>query len=429
MYKSNIQDQKSDILNQKSEMYTINDKQIDFILNDIRARGVEMEDLQYNLLDHVCCMIEQNLEANGDFESFYQKTIRQFYKHELWEIEEETIALQIFKHYYTMKKLMISTGIISAVLMIVGIFFKFMHWPGAAMFLVLGIGCSSLIFLPLLFTLKAKEKKQTKDKLIAGAGTLAGILLSLGILFKVMHWPGANVMGLGAVTMMLVIFLPVYFFSGIRNPETKVNTIVSSILIIMGCGLFFTLVNMRPSIQVRNTVAFISQQVENSYSYLTEQNENTYKALVDDSVASRKNYDEINKQSDQLCDAIEKLKLNLVADAEGVEVKKINYIELSQPDNFDVPSRFMFDNKGMPKKDLVEIKKQLVALNELAATSFKVNSSKLINLSDRSSVHNDGMEPWEVSGFYHTSISLALQNLTRLQLDVRIVEAGCLASK
>src|ERR1700741_4029389 len=194
-------------------MYSINDKQIDFILRDIRARGVEMEDLQYNLLDHVCCIIEQNLEANGDFENFYQKTIRQFYKHELWEIEEETIALQIFKHYYTMKKIMIGTGLISAVLMIVGIFFKSMHWPGAAMFLVLGIGSSSLIFLPMLFTLKVKEKKQAKEKLIIGVGTLAGILMSLGILFKVMHWPGANVMGLGSAIIMLVLFLPIYFFS------------------------------------------------------------------------------------------------------------------------------------------------------------------------------------------------------------------------
>ncbi len=410
-------------------MYTINDKQIDFILNDIRARGVEMEDLQYNLLDHVCCMIEQNLEANGDFENFYQKTIRQFYKHELWEIEEETIALQIFKHYYTMKKLMIGTGIISAVLMIVGIFFKFMHWPGASAVLVLGITISSLLFLPLLFTLKVKEKKQTKEKVIVGVGTLAGILLSFGILFKVMHWPGANVMGMGAVMMMLVVFLPVYFFSGIRNPETKVNTIVSSILIIMGCGLFFTLVNTRPSIQVRNTVAFISEQVENSYSYLTEQNKNSYKTLANDSLVNKKNLNEINKKSDQLCDAMEKLKLALFNTAEEVDVKKVNYIGLSEPDNFAFPSYFMFDDKGMPKKDLVDIKKQLLALNELAASDFKVNSAKLINLNDRPSVHNDGMEPWEVSCFYHTSISLALQNLTRLQLDVRIVEASCLAAK
>ena len=88
-------------------MYSINDEQIDYILNDIRRRGVEMEDLQYNLLDHICCIIEQNLESGGNFEDFYNKTIPKFFKHELWEIEEETILLLTYKNYYTMKKAMI----------------------------------------------------------------------------------------------------------------------------------------------------------------------------------------------------------------------------------------------------------------------------------------------------------------------------------
>ena len=44
-------------------MYLLSDKQIDHILSDIRRRGVEMEDLQYNLLDHICCILEQELEA------------------------------------------------------------------------------------------------------------------------------------------------------------------------------------------------------------------------------------------------------------------------------------------------------------------------------------------------------------------------------
>jgi len=85
-------------------MYCLSDKQIDYILNDIGARGVGMESLQHNLLDHVCCIIEQNLEENGDFERFYESTIRTFYKDALWEIEEETLTLLTFKNYYTMKK-------------------------------------------------------------------------------------------------------------------------------------------------------------------------------------------------------------------------------------------------------------------------------------------------------------------------------------
>src|SRR5690349_18435347 len=96
-------------------MYCITDKQVDYILDDIRRNGIEMEDLQLNLLDHICCIIEQQLEEDGDFERFYHATVRQFYKHDLHEIEEETINLLTFKNFYQMKKFMLMSGLFSAV--------------------------------------------------------------------------------------------------------------------------------------------------------------------------------------------------------------------------------------------------------------------------------------------------------------------------
>jgi hypothetical protein len=222
-------------------MYQLKDQHIDFILNDISARGVTIEDLQYNLLDHICCLIENNLEENGDFENFYKNTVQTFFKKELKEIEDETISLIIFKNYYTMKKAMIISGTVSAGLLSIGLIFKFMHWPGASIGVLLGIGLLSLLFLPLLFILKIKEKQNVKDKLTIGIGALAGVLISLGILFKVMHWPYANMMMNSSIAILLLLFLPFYFFSGIRNPETKVNTTVSTILFISAAGLLLTL--------------------------------------------------------------------------------------------------------------------------------------------------------------------------------------------
>ena len=223
-------------------MYCLNEKQIDFILDDIRRNGVELEDLQSNLLDHICCIIEQELEENGDFEQFYFSTIKKFYKNELREIEEETISLLTFKNYYVMKKTMLVSGVVAASFLTLGIILKFLYMPGAAVGIVLGIGGMSFVFLPLLFLLKIKEQKETKNKVLIGLGTFAGILMTLGILFKIMFWPGANMMALTSLLILLFVFLPVYFFTGFRNPETKVNTVVSSILILTGCGLFLTLV-------------------------------------------------------------------------------------------------------------------------------------------------------------------------------------------
>jgi hypothetical protein len=74
-------------------MYCISDQQIDFIRHDISRHGIKIESLQQNLLDHICIIIEENLEEHGDFEKFYASAIKTFYKEELREIEEETIFL------------------------------------------------------------------------------------------------------------------------------------------------------------------------------------------------------------------------------------------------------------------------------------------------------------------------------------------------
>ncbi len=256
-------------------MYHLSEHQINFILDDIRARGVEMESLQQDLHDHICCIIENQLEANGDFMQFYDTVIKSFYKKELREIEEETISLLTNKNYYAMKKIMMISGTASAIVLSMGILLKFMHYPGAGALIASGILLFSFLFLPLMFTLKIKEKKQTKDKILLGLGSAVGILISLGILFKIMHWPFANIMGVTAVGILILLYLPINLVTGIRNPDTKVNTIVSSILLVAGCGLFLSLARSpqgSKSFYIKNTAYFVrnNELVRNEMQQIEE---------------------------------------------------------------------------------------------------------------------------------------------------------------
>lgn len=232
-------------------MYCITDEQIDYILNDIRRNGIETEDLQLNLLDHICCIIEQNLEENGDFGEFYQKTVRQFYKLDLREIEEETTLLLTFKNYYAMKKLMIVSGTCAAAAFVLGSMFKAMHWPGASVLICLAIITFTFIFIPSLYVIKSKETKTTRAKLVLASGTLTGILYSLAVLFAIQHWPGVRILWFSTVSVSMFVFIPLYFFTGIRNPETKFNTIVSTVLFIGATGLLFTMLRVREEYPAR----------------------------------------------------------------------------------------------------------------------------------------------------------------------------------
>lgn len=226
-------------------MYCITDEQIDYILNDIRRNGVDMEDLQLNLLDHICCIIEQNLEENGDFEGFYHATVKQFYKNELREIEEETIRLLTFKNYYAMKKLMIVSGTFSAAAFVMGSLFKAMYWPGASILLVLAILTMTFVFLPLLFVLKNREVKTARGKWVLASGILTGILYALSVLFAIQHWPGGKILWFSTVCVSMFLFIPLYFFTGIKNAETRFNTIISSVLLVGATGILFTMLRIR----------------------------------------------------------------------------------------------------------------------------------------------------------------------------------------
>lgn len=296
-------------------MYCLSEQQIDRILNDIRARGVKTESLQLNLLDHICCIIERDLEPDGDFEDFYQRTIKTFYKSELREIEEEAELLLTYKNYYAMKKAMMISGAMSAIFLSAGIFFKFQQWTGASAGILIGITLFSLVFLPLLFLLKVRENTVVRDRVIYALGTLSAILFSLAILFKIMYWPGANVMGVSVIVLMSCVFLPIYFFSGIRHAETKFNTIVSSVLIVAGCGLFLSLIRIPAKTH--------QQHVMDTQHYVRTQQilEAAQRQLLRDSkdtVYMLANSREVN-------DLCEKLKLHIVEKETGRPVIPYNF--------------------------------------------------------------------------------------------------------
>jgi glycogen synthase len=80
-------------------MYSLREDEIDYILHDIESRGVVLEDLRDDLLDHICCIIERELPEGGDFVKFYEFVLPRFFKKKLAEIQEETDNLIRFKNF------------------------------------------------------------------------------------------------------------------------------------------------------------------------------------------------------------------------------------------------------------------------------------------------------------------------------------------
>lgn len=74
-------------------MTPLTDEQLDYIVADLYAHGIRLEGLRDNLLDHICILVEEKLEAGGDFEEVYAAVIPTFYRSSLYELEEEALFL------------------------------------------------------------------------------------------------------------------------------------------------------------------------------------------------------------------------------------------------------------------------------------------------------------------------------------------------
>ena len=225
-------------------MHNVTDEQVDFILDDLEKRGVITEDVRYNILDHVCCIIENEMSNESDFNEFYEHTIAQFYRKELGEIEEETQVLLTFKHYYAMKRILKISGITSITLILLAVTFKAMHWPGTSIMAVMGLGFFSLVFIPLNIAMKFANDTEKSNRLIMTVGMLAASAATMGVLCKIMHWPFANILMMSSLLVFMILFIPIYFIVNYKNPETKFNTIINTTFMVGAAGMLFALVDL-----------------------------------------------------------------------------------------------------------------------------------------------------------------------------------------
>ena len=406
-------------------MYVLNEKQVDYILNDIRRNGIQTEELQYNLLDHICCVIENEMSPENDFDEIYRSVLPRFFKKELKEIQEETDLLLTFKNYYAMKKVMLRSGMFSAVAFTIGAIFKIMHWPGAGMMLVLAITSVSFVFLPIFFLVKKKEVKEKKEKFILGFGAFFGVLFCISTMFKIMHWPGANMLWLIGLGVLFFLFLPLYFFTGIRNPETKLNTILSSIMILIAGGLLFTLTALPGHDKNHdNSIAISSKHLKETVIIVTKNNALKYN-LASDSVKMENEV--LKSKTDSLVNKIVKLRLDLneyLSDGRGVlteeDLMSINTIG---------STIYFFNDRNEPKPYLSEIKTGIIQLRKFIDSTYGKGKSELLDTSNKMKCYgykNYYPVKWEHAYFYDVLLDFLYRNFDQLILDIRITEANCI---
>ena len=201
----------------------ITDEQVDFIEKEILKGDVKSKELRDDLLDHMCCLVEIEIKKGLSFEQAYQKAFLQTSPNGYSEIQNETLFLLNYNKIMNMKRLTYISGFIFSAAFTFGLLFKLLHWPGADLQLLIGTFGLSFIFVPLVLINKYKALVQEvlSERMKWIFGLLSLVLFVVGTLFKINHFMGANILVIFSFLFFGFGFLPFLFFRMYKESMDK----------------------------------------------------------------------------------------------------------------------------------------------------------------------------------------------------------------
>jgi hypothetical protein len=116
-----------------------------------------------------------------------------------------------------MKKITLISGVVSSIITFIGVLFKIMHWPGAGVAITVGITLFAIYAL-LLFIDKQEFATTSMQKVSNVFVLVAMVLVAGGFLFKMQHWPGAGVL-IYISNVALFVLIPFSFLKASKETD------------------------------------------------------------------------------------------------------------------------------------------------------------------------------------------------------------------
>jgi hypothetical protein len=193
----------------------LSNNQIEIIRAQI-ARSIQLQSLQDDVLDHICCALEERDELDGEFEEAVQIIVEELAPDGLSQLQRETLLLLNIKHI-VMKKFMYSMGLVTAMASSMGICFKILHLQGADFLLTWGLLAFTLLYLPaqVIMWYRANENTAFTEKLKIVFALLSGLLTGGAIILRLARIDSSTVdmIFVAGAVIFSFGFLPILFLN------------------------------------------------------------------------------------------------------------------------------------------------------------------------------------------------------------------------
>jgi hypothetical protein len=317
------------------------------------------------------------------------------------------------------------SGLISSVIFLLGILFKVMHWPGAGIALAVGLFMLGIIFLPSLIFARISDDRGEGKRAAYLVGLFAGLFYIAGFLFKIMHWPGAGLIILIGLILFAIIFIPLFVFAHYRNESHVRGHFLFVIVASMMAILFISFMALTVSKDVLSEYIAVERQMDDVLNDLKVKN-NAYVQKMINTSERDEVVASVHQKTEEIESWIDDLKRELViatepGNEEVFAAGEIDFSKITRKDAQDVPADILII-QGKAAQLAEKIKEYKGYL--LSVSDDADLASKLDMLLDISEfrISDDYTIPWENRTFEHRPFVSNLNTLTFIQIELRLAE-------
>lgn len=179
--------------------------QIKHIEDRIAQASIKNSSLSIDILDHVCCMIEERMDLGWEYKKAEKEVFNEIGVLQMKAIEQETNILT--QNRIIMKKRTKIIGLIAVVLLVAGFTMKQLHLQGAGITWAVGVLTAVFGFALFLMLDRFSYEKTSLGKVNGIIGFLGAGCFILGAGLKLLHWPGAFYLAVAGGVILLIYYI------------------------------------------------------------------------------------------------------------------------------------------------------------------------------------------------------------------------------
>lgn len=280
-----------------------------------------------------------------------------------------------------MKKFIYISGIIFINLLLAGVISKVNHWHGAGILLTFTIILMVFLFFPIALV---TSYKQHKDKFQLHLYIIAYLTIALelfGMLFKIQHWPGADLFLFIGLPLPFVLFLPFYVRYHNKTKANSDKNFLSFIFFMIYLAIISSLLALDISKNLYDAFIPQTEQLIAQSNAFEQKSDQYYETFFQkpENISENESIEILNTTSDKLYMILEdaKREMILVADKRNkqfISNSTIEYSSLIGLIKKNIAFSFANQRGDLSKENIIESK--LVdfenAINRLS-NKYKLN--------------------------------------------------------